>query len=103
MKKKENNKNYQDISITKNMRQAYSANEPAVQYRTAKRGKVIALTGISNKPEHKLTSIEKMKFAKEGVEKRELESLKAVTDLDYDNLAKALSVTRATLINKKKS
>ena len=43
-----------------------------------------------------------MDAARFGVSKKDLESLKAKTKLDYDKLAKALSVTRVTLINKKK-
>lgn len=48
-----------------------------------------------------MTPLEKMGMADRGVTKRELESLKGLTGLDYDELSKALSVGRATLINKK--
>lgn len=50
-----------------------------------------------------MTPLEKMEMADRGVTKRNLESLKALTELDYDELAQALSVGRATLINKKGS
>ncbi|MEO5649748.1 MAG: antitoxin Xre/MbcA/ParS toxin-binding domain-containing protein [Ginsengibacter sp.] len=60
------------------------------------------LTGASNKPESQMTSYEKMHIVREGISKRDLELLKDKTDLDYTMLAKALSVTRATLINKKR-
>jgi putative toxin-antitoxin system antitoxin component (TIGR02293 family) len=49
-----------------------------------------------------LTAIEKMEISKGGITKKELELLKSVADLDYATMAKILSVTRATLINKKK-
>ena len=50
-----------------------------------------------------LTSFEKMHVVREGVSKKDLEVLKSKTKMDYTSLAKALSVTRATLINKKRS
>ena len=49
-----------------------------------------------------LTSIEKMQMAQKGVSKIYLEKLKDMANLDYQKLATALAVTRATLINKKK-
>ena len=48
-----------------------------------------------------MTPLEKMDMVDRGVTKKDLESLKEKTDLDYDDLAKVLSVGRATLINKK--
>jgi putative toxin-antitoxin system antitoxin component (TIGR02293 family) len=45
--------------------------------------------------------MEKMVMVDRGVTKKDLESLKDKTELDYDELAKVLSVGRATLINKK--
>jgi putative toxin-antitoxin system antitoxin component (TIGR02293 family) len=48
-----------------------------------------------------LTPFEKMHVVREGVSKKDLEILKSKTKMDYTSLAKALSVTRATLINKK--
>jgi putative toxin-antitoxin system antitoxin component (TIGR02293 family) len=42
--------------------------------------------------------MEKLKL---GLSKLDLVKLKSRTELDYDRLSKALSVTRATLINKK--
>lgn len=52
-------------------------------------------------PLNDLTSIQKMKIIKNGISKDYLETFKKATSLDYDSLAGALSVTRATLINKK--
>ncbi|MEO6188205.1 MAG: antitoxin Xre/MbcA/ParS toxin-binding domain-containing protein [Ginsengibacter sp.] len=62
----------------------------------------VILTGSALKPENQLTSMEKMSIVQSGLSKRDLENLKAKTKLDYGKLATALSVTRATLINKKK-
>jgi putative toxin-antitoxin system antitoxin component (TIGR02293 family) len=61
----------------------------------------IILVGLGDKPEGQLTPLEKMHMADRGVTKKNLESLKEKTELDYDELAKVLSVGRATLINKK--
>lgn len=52
-------------------------------------------------PLNDLTSVQKMRIVKKGVSKQYLERLKKTANLDYDALAKALSVTRSTLINKK--
>lgn len=60
-------------------------------------------TGSQNKPAYKLTPLEKLDKLKHGLDKHDLEKLKSRTELDYDKLSKALSVTRATLINKKGS
>jgi putative toxin-antitoxin system antitoxin component (TIGR02293 family) len=49
-----------------------------------------------------LTPIEKMQMAEKGVSKIYLEKLKNMANLDYHRLARALAVTRATLINKKR-
>ena len=49
-----------------------------------------------------LTPFEKMHVIREGVSKKDLEILKKRAKMDYTSLAKALSVTRATLINKKR-
>lgn len=49
-----------------------------------------------------LSPFEKMHVIREGVSKKDLEILKSKSELDYTTLAKALSVTRATLINKKR-
>src|SRR5664279_1408521 len=49
-----------------------------------------------------LTPMEKMNMAQKGVSKIYLEKFKDMANLDYQKLATALAVTRATLINKKK-
>jgi putative toxin-antitoxin system antitoxin component (TIGR02293 family) len=49
-----------------------------------------------------LTPIEKMQMAQKGISKIYLEKFKDMANLDYQKLATALAVTRATLINKKK-
>ena len=59
------------------------------------------LSNATNKPENHMTPLEKMSMVRFGLSKKDLEKLKERAELDYDDLAKALSVTRATLINKK--
>lgn len=61
----------------------------------------IILAEAAPMPESQMSSLEKMGLARQGISKRDLESLKEKAGLDYDKIAKALSVTRATLINKK--
>ncbi|SFS54530.1 type II RES/Xre toxin-antitoxin system antitoxin [Sphingobacterium wenxiniae] len=58
-------------------------------------------TGSRTIPLNLLTSVQKMDISKQGISKRYLESFKKEASLDYPTLADALSVTRATLINKK--
>ncbi len=58
------------------------------------------IPGNTNKPESRMTPLEKMERLTAGISKKELEVLKSRTGLDYDKLANLLSVTRATLINK---
>ena len=62
----------------------------------------IILSDAADKPEAQMIPLEKMSIVRSGVSKKDLEGLKEKTALDYDKLAKALSVTRATLINKKR-
>jgi putative toxin-antitoxin system antitoxin component (TIGR02293 family) len=78
--------------------------EPMEMYRYAGAniGKWAILSGAASKPESQMTSFEKMNVVRNGVSKKDLELLKKKAALDYSMLAKALSVTRATLINKKK-
>ncbi len=63
----------------------------------------IILADATQKPESQLTGFEKMHIVRDGVSKKDLELLKSKAELDYTMLAKALSVTRATLINKKRT
>ena len=63
----------------------------------------VILSNATEKPESQLSGFEKMHIVRDGVTKKDLELLKTKADLDYTMLAKALSVTRATLINKKRS
>lgn len=76
--------------------------EPAEKLYQPYRFNVI-LADASPKPENQLTGFEKMHIVRDGVSKKDLELLKSKTSLDYTMLAKALAVTRATLINKKRS
>ncbi len=48
-----------------------------------------------------MTPLQKMAISKKGITKSYLEKFKKTAELDYDKLADALAVTRATLINKK--
>ncbi len=59
------------------------------------------LANAAKKPESHMTAFEKMNIVRKGISKKDLELLKEKAELDYSMLAKALSVTRATLINKK--
>lgn len=92
-------KDYSQLS--KPMQESIVA-EPEVAFANSRSNNLTILTGSSNKPESHMTSFEKMHIVREGISKRDLELLKEEADLDYTSLAKALSVTRATLINKKR-
>src|SRR3954447_22340958 len=61
----------------------------------------IILSHTATKPESNMTALEKMQLARTGISKQDLEQLKQTTGLDYDNLAKGLAVTKATLFSKK--
>ena len=52
-------------------------------------------------PIYQWSSYQKIETIKEGISKEELENLKEQTGVDYGILAKILSVTKATLHNKK--
>lgn len=69
------------------------------------RGSYLHTTSIiaekTDKAEWQMTAVEKMNMVRDGLSKRDLESLKSKTNLDYDKLSTLLSTTRATLINKK--
>lgn len=78
--------------------------EPAVKTLSTKNYQFdVILTDATQKPESQLTAFEKMYIVRDGVSKKDLELLKSKAELDYTMLAKALSVTRATLINKKRT
>ncbi|GGM99503.1 hypothetical protein GCM10010967_36830 [Dyadobacter beijingensis] len=67
----------------------YAAN-PAVIFKTP-----------LQRPESQMTSFQKIDMIRRGISKNDFEGFKNKTGLDYDQLANALSVARATLINKK--
>ncbi|RZJ73125.1 MAG: DUF2384 domain-containing protein [Flavobacterium sp.] len=90
-------KKYQD-----NEEERKAVSEPAAAP-FVKSNKGIMFNGAGKKPESHMTSLEKMEKLQSGLSKLDLEKLKVRTKLDYDKLSKALSVTRATLINKKGS
>ena len=115
------------MPVKKNTRKSYAASsskksiisEPGLAYEKSLHPKRANLSSVKNsnnsnfkaevilaasasKSESRMTSMEKMVIVQSGLSKRDLENLKAKTRLDYGKLATALSVTRATLINKKK-
>lgn len=94
-----NKKNYQDVDEDESISMV---SEPAQALYEPYLFNVI-LANASQKPESQLTGFEKMHIVRDGVSKKDLELLKSKTALDYTMLAKALAVTRATLINKKRS
>ncbi|HEU5365132.1 MAG TPA: antitoxin Xre/MbcA/ParS toxin-binding domain-containing protein [Hanamia sp.] len=98
IKKKQEPKNYnvEEESLNNNI-----LAEPEMAYGTNYQLDVI-LSNATQKPERELSGFEKMHIVRDGVTKKDLELLKNKADLDYTMLAKALSVTRATLINKKR-
>ena len=62
---------------------------------------IVFINTKSGKAESQMTPLEKMEVLRTGVSKKDLELLKSKTKLDYDHLARVLTVNRATLINKK--
>jgi putative toxin-antitoxin system antitoxin component (TIGR02293 family) len=82
-----------------------NVNEPIVLYETNSMVLDFWNTIISkvSTPIFKMTSFEKMTLLGNGIKKGDLEHFKAKASLDYDKLSQALTVTRATLINKKKN
>ena len=96
---KNKNKSYQETDDDETIN---IVSEPAEAISRSYRFDVI-LANASKKPESQLTCFEKMHIVRDGVSKNDLELLKSKTALDYTMLAKALAVTRATLINKKRN
>ncbi len=77
------------------------AREAAIAYVTTPQASILKVA--SRQAESHLSPFEKMRLVRDGITKQDLESLKLKAGLDYFTLAKALSVTRATLINRKKN
>nr|WP_295930013.1 antitoxin Xre/MbcA/ParS toxin-binding domain-containing protein [uncultured Dyadobacter sp.] len=73
--------------------------EPYAAYYSAHPG--IIFKSSQQRPESQMTSFQKIEMIRNGISKNEFERFKDKTKLDYDQLALALSVARATLINKK--
>ena len=55
----------------------------------------------NTKTQSQMTTFEKISLIRSGISKTEFEGFKQKAGLDYDQLSAALSVARATLINKK--
>ena len=101
MAKKQTSKSY---PVKEEAKEKNIVSEPAALYQKEYSiGSFAAiLSEAASKPERNLTGFEKIEIIREGISKKDLELLKQKAELDYTMLAKALSVTRATLINKKK-
>lgn len=61
------------------------------------------LSIVGKMPEYQILPMHKMEIVKEGISKKALELLKDKARLDYNQLARALNVSRQTLTNKKSS
>lgn len=77
------------------------AEEPGISYGASSYGINMFPPFQGHRQPSAMTPMEKWKLVRIGISKKDLEGLKEKTELDYDNLSAALSVTRATLINKK--
>ncbi len=75
--------------------------EAAVAYHTQNPLTKVPATKAKVVPVYQWTSFEKIDAIREGVSKEQLENLKNGAELDYDTLAQALNVAKATLHNKK--
>jgi putative toxin-antitoxin system antitoxin component (TIGR02293 family) len=75
-------------------------NEPYAAYHGAQHPGIIFKSALQL-PESKMTSFQKIDMIRRGISKTDFERFKDKAGLDYDQLANALSVARATLINKK--
>lgn len=91
-----------ETSVVNESTMAYANQKPSTSIAGMTWNAFPLLTNDANKPESHMTPLEKMDIVRAGITKEDLESLKERTALDYEQLAHALSVTRATLINKKK-
>lgn len=91
MKKKVNPKSYETTEKLPVVAEA------AVSYDHL--GSILQVASL--RPENQLSVTDKIQIVKDGIEKSDLVALKTRARLDYNELADALSVTRATLINKK--
>lgn len=84
--------------------------------KSAGKGQAVILTDASHSPEkalnretpglrpvHELSGMEKIRKVRQGMTKQDLEAVKESFGLDYETLARILSVAKATLFNKKGS
>ena len=77
-------------------------NDMCTEYRSAATKANVKFHIITSyKPESRMTAIEKMELAVEGISKKRLEIFKKEVEFDYDQLSHVFSVARTTLINKK--
>lgn len=75
--------------------------EAAIAYQTLNPLTKVSSKGAKVVPVYQWNPFEKIEAIKEGISKEELENLKNGAELDYDTLAQALNVAKATLHNKK--
>lgn len=75
--------------------------EPSVAYQTRNPLLKAAKQSAKVLPLYKWDSFDKISAIREGISKEDLENLKTSAELDYDTLAQALNVAKATLHNKK--
>ncbi|WP_353717665.1 antitoxin Xre/MbcA/ParS toxin-binding domain-containing protein [Dyadobacter sp. 676] len=74
--------------------------EPHAAYYGTQHPGIIFKTPLQ-RPESQMTGFQKIDLIRKGISKNDFERFKDKAGLDYDQLANALSVARATLINKK--
>lgn len=75
--------------------------DPTVAYQTRNPMAKVTKQNARVLPLYKWDSFDKISAIREGISKEELENLKNSAELDYDTLAQALNVAKATLHNKK--
>lgn len=59
------------------------------------------LSIVDKTPEYQMGPSQKMEIVKDGISRKALDLLKEKAGLDYDQLSKALNVSRTTLVSKK--
>lgn len=80
-------------------KQAPAVSEPVATYYPSQPAMIFK--SAYQRPENQMTGFQKIDMIRQGITKNDFERFKDKTGLDYDQLANALSVARATLINKK--
>lgn len=89
-----------DRYATANEMPSSEVNESVYSYATT-RASSPSILSLTDKPERSMTALEKLQLSRSGISKKALENLKLKSGLDYESLARGLSVTKATLFSKK--